>query len=95
MTTVKEFEMDNGCLICISHKPSSDGRSYIYENRKPISYSRLKYKMEKGEIPKGMVVFNTCGDVNCGNPDHMELITREEFASMNIINKRNVDSYLK
>lgn len=95
MTKIKEVEMENGCIECISHNPNKNGKIYIYEKGKCESYSKIKYVLEKGEIPKGMVVYNTCGNINCGNPEHMEIITRNEFTRINILASRDVDSYIK
>lgn len=46
--------------------------------RTRIRAHRLAYELARGPIPAGMEVDHLCRNRRCCNPDHMEIVTREE-----------------
>ncbi|MED1304580.1 hypothetical protein BK704_35015 [[Bacillus thuringiensis] serovar konkukian] len=72
------FEInDNGCFICISHKPSETSHGYFgfRRNNKRYLLHRFIYEEMFGEIPEGLVVKRKCDNKKCINPEHLELGT--------------------
>ena len=47
---------------------------------------RVMYDAVKGPIIEGMVIDHLCLNLKCGNPDHLEEVTREENV------RRQIDS---
>jgi hypothetical protein len=92
MTKIVEIERENGCIECVSHRAVNGNPLTILEDGKRIKYSELKWKMEKGEIPADMSISYLCGNPNCGNPDHMTLITKKE--KYNFFSRNGIDFYI-
>lgn len=49
---------------------------------------RVSYRLFKGEIPDGMTIHHKCGLPNCVNPDHLEVMSREQNASEKGLGKK-------
>lgn len=73
----------DGCWRFIG-KPDRDGYGRIGIHRRKKNYlknfyiHRLMYAFYKGNIPKNKEVHHKCLTRNCGNPDHLELKTRQQ-----------------
>lgn len=39
---------------------------------------RIAYQVDKGDIPKGLVIDHLCRIKHCVNPDHLEAVTQRE-----------------
>lgn len=71
-----------GCIVyigkngscCMSKKFKIDGKW------KSVSLHRMAHMLFVGKIPHGKIVFQTCHNKKCINPDHLKIKTRKEFA---------------
>jgi hypothetical protein len=72
---------ENRCWICTSHEPVKTVKYqgyYCKVHGKATRLHRHMYRMVYGTIPKGAVVFHTCGNSLCINPGHMALGTHAD-----------------
>jgi len=88
--SIKYIIDENGCHVCISHKPSKRGYPQCTRNGKPESISRYVWRKEKGEIPEGLFVCHTCDNKRCINPDHLFLGTPKDNMEDKIKKGRSV-----
>lgn len=69
----------NGCFICDSHIPCSDGRYYNLKRHGKIQkIHRYVYEINNDKIPDGLIVRHKCDNDLCVNPDHLEIGTHED-----------------
>lgn len=55
-----------------------------------IRAHRLSYEIYKGEIPKGLEIDHLCRNRKCVNPEHLEVVTKQENilrGELGLINK--------
>ena len=57
---------------------SNIGRGVMRVNRKTVVAQRIAWVLEKGNIPKGYDVLNTCKNDLCVNPSHLFLGTHKD-----------------
>lgn len=50
----------------------------FWDGLKYVNAHRFSYKINKGTIPKGMVVMHTCDTPLCVNPEHLKLGTQKD-----------------
>jgi len=81
---------ENGCWICTSHAPNSEGYPRIGINKKRIYLSRYMYEKYKGEFPKGYDMCHKCDTPMCINPDHLFPGTRKDNVNDCIQKDRNI-----
>lgn len=81
---------ENGCWICTSHAPNSEGYPRININKKRIYISRYMYEKYKGEIPEHYDMCHKCDIPMCINPDHLFAGTRQDNVNDCINKNRNV-----
>jgi len=72
------FEIDNNdCFVVTSHKTKNPKNAACTSKKgKKMTIPRYIYEECFGEIPEGMVVRHKCDNINCINPEHMELGTQ-------------------
>ena len=64
--------------------PTADGYGHIRVgsrtdgSRRTIKVHRFMYEMFVGPIPEPLVIDHLCRQRACANPDHLELVTRQE-----------------
>jgi len=61
----------NGCMECISHKPSIGGYPRITRDGKLWTMSRYIYTQKHGKIPEGLVIRHICDNKMCININHL------------------------
>lgn len=72
------------CWVCVSHKANQDGylrkRWGTPPNSEIEMFHRFIYRAHHGldVIPEGYEIHHTCHNRGCCNPDHLELIARDE-----------------
>ena len=64
------------CLAWIGAK-GSNGYGLITFYGRVISAHKVAWLLEKGEIPKGLVLDHLCRNRACVNPDHLEPVTQQ------------------
>jgi len=67
-----------GCWMVVSHAAKSDGYVPIHRKGKTRYLHRVVWEIYHGQIPKGQLVSQVCGNRRCTNPDHLTLITSRE-----------------
>jgi hypothetical protein len=75
----------DGCWIWIKSK-DEDGYGNAWHEGKKIAAHRLSFKLNVGDIPKGMFVCHTCDTPSCINPEHLFLGTPKDNTK-DMINK--------
>lgn len=76
-------ELENGCIVCTSHKPNSEGYLYLERSGKQIKAHRLVYEHFIGPISEGLCVCHKCDYRACLNPEHF-------FSGTNTDNMRDM-----
>src|SRR5262249_32691059 len=74
-------EPNTGCFLWFGTTASHGyGKIKIYHNGKQKAFlaHRLYYELEKGPIPKNMVLDHLCRVRCCVNPEHLEIVTLVE-----------------
>lgn len=75
----KKIELDilSGCWIW---KASKDAGGYgkIVINHRLCAAHRVSYEYWNGQIPNGLEIDHLCRNRNCVNPQHLEVVTRQE-----------------
>lgn len=64
-----------------------DGYGQFFVNKKCFKAHRFAYLVEKGDIPKGLLVCHSCDNPSCVNPNHLWVGTDQD----NIDDKCNKD----
>lgn len=59
------------CLICTSHSGNNRGTVTLRRLGKPITLANYIYKVYKGDIPEGYVLYRNCNNIKCINPEHL------------------------
>jgi hypothetical protein len=82
----------DGCHLCFSHKPDNFGYVHIRiggRHGKNEKVHRVAYRLQKGEIPDGMVVRHTCDQPSCLNPDHLIIGTHAQNVADRVARNRS------
>lgn len=87
------YEIDaNGCHVCNSHKPNSNGYPVKRHKGKFIHLHRYIYLTQIGTIPEGIVVRHKCDNPLCINPEHFELGTQIDNIQDMVDRRRNASN---
>lgn len=70
---------DTGCWVW-QRAIKPEGYGYLTYKGKTTYAHRLFFERVYGPIPKGMDIDHLCRNRACVNPDHMEVVTRQENA---------------
>lgn len=62
-------ELENGCIVCISHELNRAGYLLLCRSGKKVGAHRLVYEHFYGPIPDGMLVCHHCDNPPCLNPE--------------------------
>lgn len=74
-----EFDIDsNGCHVCTSHKPNSNGYPRKQFNGTVKTIYKHLFEQSNGEAPSGMVIRHKCDNTMCINVEHLELGTHSD-----------------
>jgi hypothetical protein len=79
----------NGCHVCTSHKPLSNGYILLWRKNKRMSIHRYVWEEARGIIPEGMCILHSCDNPLCINIGHFRLGTQRE--NMNDMMHKNRD----
>ena len=71
----------NSCLEVVSHKFDRYGYARLNYNRTNTPAHRYVYILNKGPIPKNLLVRHTCDNPKCVNIDHLILGTIQDNIS--------------
>ena len=72
------LDVGTGCQV-FSGAKNPKGYGYIsVGNRRNRPAHRVAYEAMRGPIPPGMTIDHLCRNKACCNPDHLEVVTREE-----------------
>jgi hypothetical protein len=79
------LDKSGGCWIWTGFV-EKDGYGRIYEDLYPSDISkvmvhRVMYHFKIGDLIKGMVITQTCGNKLCCNPKHLAQVTRKEVSA--------------
>lgn len=77
---------DNGCFICNSHVPNTQGYVQLEFRGSRVRAHRLVYQECFGEIPEGLMIRHKCDNPTCINPEHLETGTNQD--NMNDMKER-------
>lgn len=69
---------ENGCHICISHKPNGNGYPRINYYGKRILMNRYIFMKFSGNLESNLCVRHTCDNPICINPKHLLKGTKKE-----------------
>ena len=86
-------QIENGCMICLSHCRDKDGYVRIQYEGKQDRLHRVIYEIKYGKIPNGLVIRHKCDNPYCCNIEHLEIGTRQD--NVNDMIERGRDSYHK
>jgi hypothetical protein len=81
---IEWIEDDNGCHVCISHKPADNHGTRMYPNkwigeRKcHIPMHRYVWEGKFGKLKKGLVVRHVCDNPRCINVAHLIIGTQTD-----------------
>ncbi|WP_419893243.1 HNH endonuclease [Oceanobacillus kimchii] len=84
-----EFEVENGCFICISHAKDWDGYPLFKRRGRMQRISRFIYEECYGFIDEGLVVRHKCDNPGCINPEHLETGTHRQNSQDMVLRGRS------
>ena len=74
-------QMEDGCIICTSHKHNPDGYLRKRHEGDLIMWHRKVWIDEHGPIPEGYEIDHKCRNRACFNLDHLQMLEGSEHAS--------------
>lgn len=83
-------QINEGCIIPISHALNSDGYFRKCINGKMTMYHRHVWEEVNGNIPEGYEVDHKCKNRACCNIEHLQILKRKEH-----LIKTNKERYRK
>ncbi len=69
---------EDSCWEWVGAMANGYGRIWDVEHKKLLLAHRRMYEAEHGPIPEGKECHHVCGNKGCVNPDHLEIVTRQE-----------------
>jgi hypothetical protein len=73
----EKLELINECWVWLG-STNKDGYGLFHLSGKMRSAHRTSYELHIGSIPSGMEIDHLCNMRACVNPQHLEIVTREE-----------------
>lgn len=81
---------ENGCHVCTSNTSLSNGYPQINRNGRTNTLHHYVCELEKGPIPKGLLVMHSCDNRMCFNPLHLSVGTSQDNMDDMVSKKRSI-----
>lgn len=81
------LKMDSGCWLWLGGIKAGYGEICI--NGKSLRAHRVFYEAYYHKIPDGMCIDHLCVEKHCVNPEHLEIVSREENSRRAVIRLRD------